>query len=258
MKSIFNSGAGLLAGTLLLAPALHADPLVFNGTSAKASLIELYSSEGCSSCPPAEAWLNDLKAAPGLWRDIFPVAFHVNYWDNLGWTDRFATPAFTDRQRDYAARLNQESVYTPEFIVDGREWQRSWLSRQVPDEAAAKQGELAFRFDPHDQKYSARYVAAAPGSGSGLTLNVALLGFGVVSNVEHGENGGQRLRHDFLALGFDSVPLDPGTDGAVAAGPREITSISGETPGAVVAWVSDSAGKILQITGGWVGQKPAP
>ena len=252
MKSIF------IACALVLAPSLHADPIVFNGTGAKASLIELYSSEGCSSCPPAEAWLNDLKSAPGLWRDIFPIAFHVNYWDDLGWTDRFATPAFTERQRNYAARLGQESVYTPEFIVDGREWQRSWLSHQVPDGAAAKQGELALQIDPRDQKYSARYVPAASGASSGLTLNVALLGFGVVSNVERGENGGERLRHDFLVLGLDSSPLNPGSAGAFTAGPRKITSVTGQVPGAVVAWVSDPSGKILQIAGGWLGPKPAP
>ena len=93
-------------------------------------MIELYTSEGCSSCPPAEAWLSTWKSSPDLWKSVFPVAFHITYWDDLGWTDSFAQPAFTQRQRDYAARLGQDSVYTPEFVVNGREW-RGWFSRRV-------------------------------------------------------------------------------------------------------------------------------
>src|SRR4051812_20605432 len=94
----------------------------FTSGSNRVSLIELYTSEGCSSCPPAERWLGSLRDAPGLWRDFVPVALHVNYWDRLGWPDRFATREFTQREYAYAAKWDGSSVYTPCVVRDGAEW----------------------------------------------------------------------------------------------------------------------------------------
>ncbi|MCI0452322.1 MAG: DUF1223 domain-containing protein, partial [Candidatus Latescibacteria bacterium] len=68
------------------------------GGPARASLLELYTSEGCSSCPPAEAWFSKLTASERLWKDVVPVAFHIDYWDYLGWVDVFARPEFSERQ----------------------------------------------------------------------------------------------------------------------------------------------------------------
>lgn len=86
-------------------------------------LVELYTSEGCSSCPPADRWLRNLPARD----DVVALAFHVDYWDYLGWRDRFADSRFTDRQRAMAARAGSGTVYTPEVALDGREWRR-WSS----------------------------------------------------------------------------------------------------------------------------------
>jgi len=91
------------------APALHAAP-------AAPVLVELYQSQGCSSCPPAEAWLNGVADRPGL----IALSFEVTYWDYLGWKDRFASPEFTQRQRDYAARNASREVYTPQFWINGQ------------------------------------------------------------------------------------------------------------------------------------------
>jgi len=225
--------------------------IVFKSSSATASLIELYSSEGCSSCPPAEAWTNNLKNAPGLWKDIFPVAFHVDYWDGLGWPDRFARPEYTQRQQNYAAQLGQDSVYTPEFIVNGLEWRRSWLGGQaLPSAGAKKAGELSLTIT--GQKLSALYLPAASAPTQSLVLNVALLGFNLVTDVKRGENGGSRLEHDFVVLGFDSAPLSPATGKGFESGPVELKPSTEDTPGAVVAWVSGNDGAILQVAGGWL------
>ncbi len=237
----------LLLGLLLL--PLHAQDSVFTNSSAKASLVELYTSEGCSSCPPAEEWLGGLKADPRLWHEVFPIAFHINYWDDQAWTDRFATPASTQRQRDYAARLGQDSVYTPEFIVNGREWQRGWLSSSLPESAANKTGTLTVH-RAADQAITAQYTSSTPREH--CTLNVALLGFNIASDVRGGENGGRKLQHDFLTLGLASTPLAVGKDGALTAGPLHVSTLAGETPSALIAWVSDEDGKILQVTGGWL------
>jgi hypothetical protein len=250
MKIFVLISLGALLTLLLPLRALDA---VFTSSSAKASLVELYTSEGCSSCPPAEAWLGGLKADPRLWRDVFPVAFHINYWDDLGWTDRFATPATTQRQRDYAAKLGQDSVYTPEFIVNAREWQRGWLSTALPEPAADKTGTLTVR-RAADRTVTAQYTLSAPREH--CTLNVALLGFNIASDVRSGENGGRKLQHDFLALGLASTPLVANKDGILIAGPLHVSTLAGENPGALVAWVSDADGKILQVAGGWLPGAP--
>src|SRR4051812_9133614 len=111
----------LLFLLVLLGSSLVAAPSRFTSGQTRTHLLELYSSEGCSSCPPAEAWVGGLREAPGLWRDFVPVAFHVAYWDQLGWRDRFATPEFNARQYAYASAWGTESVYTPEFVLDGAE-----------------------------------------------------------------------------------------------------------------------------------------
>jgi hypothetical protein len=256
MKSTL-ARVGLAAGAILVPTMLQARDLVFESKSPKASLIELYSSEGCSSCPPAEAWLNNLKSASGLWRDIFPVAFHVNYWDNLGWPDRFAADAYTQRQRDYATRLGQDSVYTPEFVVDGHEWRRGWFSGQIPDDNAGKQGTLTVTVQAEGGKISARYAAPPSLAAEPLTLNIAQLGFNVISDVKRGENGGHRLQHDFVVLGFRSMPLANDKSGVLTGDAVTVPVIAGETPGALVAWISDPNGKIVQITGGWLAKETA-
>src|SRR5437868_13297928 len=94
----------------------------FESRPQKAHLLELFTSEGCSSCPPAESWFSKLKTEPGLWKDFVPLAFHVDYWNHLGWRDPFAAKEWTARQYQYAARWKIGSVYTPGFVVDGREW----------------------------------------------------------------------------------------------------------------------------------------
>ncbi len=85
-------------------------------TPAAPVLVELYQSEGCSSCPPAEAYLNSIADRPG----VIALAFEVTYWDHLGWKDRFASPAYTQRQRDFAARSANHEVATPQFWINGQ------------------------------------------------------------------------------------------------------------------------------------------
>jgi hypothetical protein len=122
----FHSGFPALALSTALAMPVHAGDAVFKSGRANATLLELYSSEGCSSCPPAEAWVSELKNSPGLFTEIFPVVFHVDYWDGLGWRDKFAKAVYTRRQRNYAAALSH--LRRQRLIATNRPgWRRSSL-----------------------------------------------------------------------------------------------------------------------------------
>src|SRR5271169_1771254 len=123
----------------VLAPA-RAAPERFSSGSARVALIELFTSEGCSSCPPADRWLAALRDDPGLWREFVPVEFHVNYWDGLGWRDRLSTREFTAREYAYASAWGASNVFTPCFVRNGERWNPL---RDAPGTPGAPAGVLA-------------------------------------------------------------------------------------------------------------------
>src|ERR1700720_1934718 len=131
---------------LLVAPqfclAATGSETVFESGPARVHLLELFTSEGCSSCPPTEGWIAQLKKDGGLWRDFVPLAFHVDYWDHLGWRDPFASKEWTARQYRYSASWKNDGVYTPGFVLDGRESQ----ARSVPMSSTDKPGVLKITF----------------------------------------------------------------------------------------------------------------
>lgn len=104
--------------SLALLPALLAGAMVFRPAvaSQRPVVVELFTSQGCSSCPPADAYLGELVRRA----DVLPLAYHVDYWDYIGWKDPFAQRAWTDRQRGYSAALGLRSIYTPQMVIDGR------------------------------------------------------------------------------------------------------------------------------------------
>src|SRR5436189_1080315 len=221
---------------------------IFESGATQSSLIELFTSEGCSSCPPAEKWLSALKSSSDLWKKAVPVAFHVDYWDHLGWRDRFAKPEFTSRQRRYAAAWGGDSVYTPGFVVNGKEW-RGWFGGNVTPTSSTKVGVLRVSAGD-DGKVSATFVPDTMQSRP-LALNVALLGNDLESDVKRGENSGRKLRHDFVVLQLAKTDL-------IASGDRWIGSISipkqnAEKPRAFAAWVGEEdVDSLIQATGGWL------
>lgn len=149
-------------------------------------VVELFTSEGCSSCPPAEAWLNGLKGRA----ELLPLAFHVTYWDHLGWTDRLASAEGTDRQRQLARR-DGSGVYTPQVRVAGQDWQRWPTLPAAPATPAAPTLELLRDADGVQAR-----VDALPGQT--LAGYWAVLEDGHASQVRAGENNGATLRHDHV------------------------------------------------------------
>ncbi len=225
--------------------------LTVQSTEKQTALLELYTSEGCSSCPPAEAWLSHLKESPGLWEDFVPVAFHVDYWDYLGWRDSWGAKQFSDRQRVYAERWRSDSVYTPEFVLNGSEW-RDWTGhKSVPAGGAAVVGVLtATSSDTNHWQVS---FAPASLSKTQYEVHAALLGSGLKSSVKAGENRGRQLSHDFVALKLVDAPLvrhENLVTGKFVLDARQSSSLGRL---AVVVWVN-KAGSLepLQAAGGWL------
>lgn len=253
----------LLGVSSLLVSAAPAAESIFRSGPAPVALIELYTSEGCSSCPPAEKWLGALRHDAGLWTRFVPVAFHVNYWDHLGWRDALATKAFTEREHAYAAAWRASSVYTPCFVRNGDEWRPRDLSTDKAPATAADAGVLIVAWDRTAHRATITFIPAA---GSVTTTgmkrpeatafegSVALLGGGIVQAVRKGENSGRTLHHEFVALRLETTRLirsdASGWTAQVTLPPRaEIAS----SRLALAAWVT-RAGQLapLQATGGWI------
>ena len=224
-----------LAVFLMLTSIAAAGDIVIESPPTRAHLIELFTSEGCSSCPPADAWLRGLKSERGLWREFVPVAFHVNYWDHLGWSDRLASPRFTQRQRDYAALWRANSVYTPGFVLDGREWR----DRVLPRASGEKAGVLKVRVAEN------RASVSFPAGGRKLDAHLAWLTGEVMNDVKAGENRGRKLSHDFVALSLESQAIDPKSEVATFTTPKPAEAK------AVAAWITEAGrAEPLQATGG--------
>ena len=233
-----------LAGAVLIALPSDAEEIVFESKPTRTHLLELFTSEGCSSCLPAEAWLSNLKNEPRLWQDFVPVAFHVDYWDHLGWRDPFASKIWTERQADYSARWKIESVYTPAFVLDGKEWRYGALP------AASTETPGVLKITINGDRLSAAFKSSN-GTGGHYEIHVARLGFALGADVTAGENNGRKLMHDFVVLGL--------TNEGMKAGAKELRlpAASSKPPAgsrsALAAWVTQ-LGKIepVQAVGGWL------
>jgi hypothetical protein len=211
---------------------------VFESGPQKVHLLELFTSEGCSSCPPAEAWLSKLKTEPGLWKDFVPLAFHVDYWDRLGWRDPFASKEWTARQYQYSAYWKNESVYTPGFVVDGRESQ----TRTVPISSTDKAGVLKIVLA--NDKVSAEFNPTNGGT-KDVDLHVATLGFDLNTKPTAGENNGRNLHQDFVVLSLANEKMSDGK--------AEIHLATDSRAAAIAAWItSPNQLEPIQAVGGWL------
>jgi hypothetical protein len=232
----------LLAMTTALSAS--AGQTVFESKPARTHLLELYTSEGCSSCPPAEQWMSELKNQPRLWQDIVPVAFHVDYWDRLGWRDPFASKLWTTRQTQYSARWKSESVYTPAFVLDGKEWHYG----KLPDAATETTGVL--KLTVNGDRVSALFNAL-PGSADRYDIHVARLDFSLRTDVTAGENNGRKLVHDFVVLGLANETMNSGAKELQL--PTPSTKSTADSRTAIAAWIT-LPGQIepVQALGGWL------
>lgn len=201
-------------------------------------LVELYTSEGCSSCPPADRWLGTLKQST----DTVALAYHVDYWDYIGWKDRFAEPRNGQRQRNKVALTGGRTVYTPQIMINGRD-SRAWRGNDplanVPREAAKAQIQLTAVNAPSGATVTVR--ATAPGDRQ-TQLVVARYENGHQSEVKAGENRGATLSHSFVVRDWETRPMPTHTPLAT-----DVRLQPAEKPGGVVAFIEDvRSGEVLQ------------
>ena len=233
----------------LLMPATLIAADVFESGNGRVSVLELYTSEGCSSCPPADRWLSGLKEDKRLWKQLIPVAFHVDYWNDIGWPDRFSSVSYSDRQRRYARGKGLSTVYTPGFLLNGGEWRSYFGLRHLSLDDSKNAGVLTVNVD--QQTIHANYKPAGQGINKPL-LNIAILGFDLVTKVEAGENRGKQLKHDFTVLGYSTVPMSA-EDGVYTA-TTQFPGTSIQAPQTAIAtWISEQGDQTpVQATGGWL------
>lgn len=245
--------AVLLAATLASWPlAIRAECRV-SSVEHTVAVIELYTSEGCDSCPPADRWLSGFARSADASRAI-ALAFHVDYWDRLGWRDRFASEGFTARQHEQAERQHAAFVYTPQILLQGGDF-RAWRASGQPDAAIAA---------INAQPARAKIELSATGGDRGTTavdvrvripqardrahaaVAVALVQDGLASDVRAGENAGKRLAHDRVVRQWraEATRLDAAGEAeeqVVFALPADVGPLS------IVALAEDAAtGTVLQ------------
>jgi hypothetical protein len=161
-------------------------------------LVELYTSEGCSSCPPADDWLRRLPQEANL----TALEFHVDYWDSLGWRDRFADARHAARQQRQAVRDGGTGVYTPQVVLDGRTWS-GWYRSSAPAVAATSSAAMRLALIPGPTLHvKVDTVMDRPADAASFHNYVAITEDGLASQVRAGENRGVLLRHDHVVRAF--------------------------------------------------------
>lgn len=235
--------------SFLIINFLFAGNLTFESKEERVNIIELYTSQGCSSCPPADKWLSNLKNHPQLFSEFIPMAFHITYWDYIGWKDIFATKLNDNRQRYYSTKVwKKNSVYTPQFIINAKEYRKWFTTRAFPKFEKEYGGKLVSSLNENilDVSYFNKNISSEK-----VYLNIAILGFDYEVDVNAGENVYKTLEHDFVVLehiqkfaNIENNKLDANLD---------ITQFKkNNKKTALVVWISQYNSNILQSTGGYI------
>lgn len=191
--------AALIGLAAIAAPAVRAGE--------RPVVVELFTSQGCSSCPPADAVLAELAKRPG----ILALAFHVDYWDRLGWPDRFSDRAYSQRQSEVARRARSSTVYTPQFVFDGGDagpggiaTQLAGLARTAAQQAPSRTITAGIVRQPDGALRVTGTSMPTANTGTAVASDtfVVLYQNALVSRIAAGENAGRTLRHDFVVRRF--------------------------------------------------------
>ncbi len=189
----------IFLASLLALPAYAAEKIVVNSGTTQTAVVELYTSEGCSSCPRADRWLSSLIEAPKDELDVLALSFHVDYWDYLGWKDRFSSPAYTSRQRNLGANNSQRTIYTPEFFVNGMEARGTNRILEKIQQSNEQKSPLMLKLSVSKVDNSLLIDLQSPGrldTIGQLHHRYIVYENNLSTDVKRGENSGETLRHE--------------------------------------------------------------
>jgi hypothetical protein len=199
--------------------------------------------------------LSKIKESDKLWNEVIPIAFHVDYWDYIGWKDKFADKRYSNRQRNYARQYRENTVYTPGIRVNGFPWS-SWRGSKLDEfnelDNVALVGDLSLSTNGANE-FNALFMSKQPIEGKGLVLNVAILGMEIQTKVQRGENSGRILNQDFVVLAYEQYKQQNNLAWNATL-PTISESLKRETQQlALVAWVN-SVGNLnpIQAVGGFL------
>ena len=189
----------LILASLLSTPVFARTPIVVNSGDQQTAVVELYTSEGCSSCPRADRWLEKLVTTPQQDLDLLALAFHVDYWDYLGWKDRFSNADYTKRQRVLGANNRQRTIYTPEFFVNGKEARGSGNILKKIQQTNQQPAPLTLQLTvSRDQSELVVAVQTPSEFDNGEPIHHRYLVYenNLSTDVKRGENSGKVLHHE--------------------------------------------------------------
>lgn len=232
----------LFCAIFVFMKAYATDEVQFSSSHKQTTMVELFTSQGCSSCPPAEHWLNTFESSNRLWKEVVPIAFHVDYWDRLGWPDPYANHAYSSRQYRHQQQGHVRSVYTPGILVNGEEW-RGWIrGKEFP---TGKEDAGILSFTANSKTVHVEYSKISKDH----VLNVALLGVGIKTDVQRGENKNLVLEQEFVALSHNMYAANK--EGWEIDLPKQASEYAERY--ALAIWVSSMDDiSPLQATGYWI------
>ena len=210
----FALGLAYLPLPVSTRPLAHLERDIPKATYEPVAVLELFTSQGCSSCPSSDRLLTETLAdAAKTNKNIIGLSFHVDYWDRLGWKDPFSNHAFTQRQYQYGEHFNQNGVYTPqevlngqqEFVGSNRSTQSSLLKTALSTPATASVQLTIGR--PKDNHLTITYQLE--GDLSNAVMNIAVVSKTTETTVQRGENAGRKLKHDNVVRAFQTIPVMP-------------------------------------------------
>ncbi len=185
-----------------LLPAAAVLAALCAGDAGAAVLVELFTAQGCSSCPPADRLLTAMGSDPDLGKQVVPLAFHVTYWNTDAWRDRFSDAAWTKRQKEYVIAAGGERVYTPQMVIGGGAQcigsDVKCIKAGVEAAAAKALGAVSVVPAVRGGEVSVTVIAQAPAGQKSLDVMVALFESGLDTQVRGGENAQKTLRDDYV------------------------------------------------------------
>ena len=185
-------------------PAAAAECTAMSG-SQRVAVLELYTSEGCDSCPPADKWVSELPAKKLATERVIPLSFHVDYWNQLGWIDPFSQGIFSERQRQHSRRRGASFVFTPQLLLNGQDYRRALLFDDIDSEIKAinqmkPQADIRLKLSNSGAQLASQVEVSVGGGADQRRAQVylALYENNLVTAVKAGENKGRTLKHDFV------------------------------------------------------------